>query len=81
MIKLSDLAFDCLRTYWYYQSMNKSHVLLPEESNKVSEPGNTFQATFHTTKFSGDYPIMVFDFLTRCVEETDTLWYPKPTYS
>lgn len=73
VIKPSDQTFDRLMNYPYCQYMNKSHFRLSDGSNSLHEQEKMFLATLEYTRFSGDDPIMVFDFLTRFVEEADTL--------
>ena len=72
-IKPADPIFDRLMNYRYYRLMDTNQIRYAEESKKLRDQVKTFQATFASTEFSAQDPIMVFDFLTRFVEEADTL--------
>lgn len=73
VIKPSDPAFDRLMNYRYYRLYDTTMIRNADDSKKLREQIKTFQAAFEGTKFSAEDPIMVFDFLTRFVEEADTL--------
>lgn len=73
MVEPGDPAFDRLMNYRYCRLMNNRHVFLAGDFKKLREQVKTFQATFENNTFSRDEPILVFDFLTTLVDETDTL--------
>ena len=73
IIKPSDPVFDRLMNYRYYRLADTRQVRSAEDTKRLRDQAKTFQSTFDTTKFSGEDPIMVFDFLMKFVEEADTL--------
>ena len=59
--------------YRYYRLADIRQTRSAFETKILRDQAKTFQSTFDNTKFSGDDPILVFDFLMKFVEEADTL--------
>ena len=59
--------------YRYYRLSDIRQTRSALETKLLRDQAKTFQSTFDTTKFSGEDPILVFDFLMKFVEEADTL--------
>ena len=72
-IKPSDVLFDRLMNYRYYRlkrtkgSRSSKHIL------EVRKHLKSLDITLKEYKFNGQDPILVFDFLSRFVEQADTL--------
>ena len=59
--------------YRYYRLSDIRQTRSALETKLLRDQAKTFQSTFDTTKFSGEDPILVFDFLMKFVEEADIL--------
>lgn len=73
VINSSDPSFHRLTNSQYSRITNTRHAHLAAESKKLRELLKTFQATLENTKFSGEDPILVFDFRTRFVKRFDSI--------
>lgn len=65
--------YDKLMSYRYYRLMRTDHRRNADANNNLSRLLKSLDLTFKEHKFSGSDPILVFDFLTRIVEEADML--------
>lgn len=72
-ITVSDKRYDKLMSYRYYRLYKIDQRRNAEATSKLSRLLKSLDLTFREHKFSGAEPILVFDFLTRIVEEADML--------
>lgn len=72
-LKPSNPLYDRLMSYRYYRLMRTSDRRSSRSTGMLSALLKRMGLTMKEHSFSGDDPIMVFDFLTRFVEEADTL--------
>lgn len=69
----SDPLFDRLMSYRYYRLMRTSRTRSSATTGVIRKQIKNLELILKDHKFSGEDPIMVFDFLTRFVEEADTI--------
>ena len=70
-IRPSDVLFDRLMNYRYYRLMKRSHRRDANVMLDANKRMNSLSMTLGEHKFSGQDPVLVFDFLTRFTEEAD----------
>jgi len=73
VIKPADPIYDRLLNYRYYRLSDTRQTRSAMETKLLREQTKSFQTSFDKTKFNGEDPVMVFDFLMKFVEEADTL--------
>ena len=73
VIKPADPIYDRLLNYRYYRLADSRQTRSAMETKFLREQTKSFQTSFDKTKFNGEDPVMIFDFLMKFVEEADTL--------
>ena len=69
----SDERFDRLMSYRYYRLINTEPMRTHQSTTRLHKTLKNIELTMRDHKFSGEDPVLVLDFLTRVVEEADTL--------
>ena len=73
VIKPSDPRYDRLMSYRYYRLIDEDQQLRESSQTPLYKYLKELNLVMETHKFTGKDPILIFDFLTRYVEETDKL--------
>ena len=69
----SDSRFDRLMSYRYYRLIDTTAARTQDSTTRLHRLLKNIQLTMREHKFDGEDPILIFDFLSRAVEEADTL--------
>ena len=69
----SDERFDRLMSYRYYRLLDTTSLRTHETTSRLHKTLKNIELTMKEHKFSGEDAILVFDFLSRVVEEADVL--------
>lgn len=69
----SDDRIDRLMSYCYYRVMNTRHIRTHQSTTPLHKSLKKIELTMRDQRFSGEDLVLVFDFLTRVVEEADSL--------
>ena len=72
-LKPSNKLYDRLMSYRYYRLIKTKHTRTHESTFRLHKLIRNLELSFKDSKFSGEDPILIFDFLSRFVEEADTL--------
>lgn len=67
----SDERLERLMSYRYYWLINTRPIREHQSAKGHQKTMNNIELTMHDHNFSGEYPVLVFDFLTRVVELAD----------
>lgn len=69
----SDERFDRLMSYRFYRLLNTTATRTQDSTTRLHRTLKNLELTMKENKFTGEDPILIFDFLSRTVEEADTL--------
>ena len=69
----SDSRFDRLMSYRYYRLTDTTAARTQDSTTRLHRLLKNIELTMREHKFDGEDPILIFDFLSRAVEEADTL--------
>jgi hypothetical protein len=69
----SNKKYDRLMSYRYYRLNKTSHTRDHARTHQLHRLLKNLELSFKDSKFTGKDPVLIFDFLTRMVEECDTL--------
>ena len=69
----SDERFDRPMSYRYYRLLDTTSLRTYETTSRLHKNLKNIELTMREQKFSGEDAILVFDFLSRVVEEADVL--------
>ena len=72
-IKPSDPTFDRVMNYRFYRLHNLRNSRSTSSTNETRKHMRALELTLKSRKFSGKDPILILNFLSRFVEEADTL--------
>lgn len=73
LIKPAEAFYDRLMSYRYYRLIDEHQQLRQTPPTAVHKYLKELKLVMDSHKFSGKDPILIFDFLTRLMEETDKL--------
>ena len=71
-LQTSNKRYQQLMSYRYYRLQKKAHTGDHARMTQLHSLLKNLDLSFRERKFSGQDPILIFDFLTRMVEECDT---------